>query len=219
MAGRILLSALLAAVAIFIWGFIYWAAIPFGPSTIKQIPNEDSVRSSLSGSLTESGAYAFPMMDMKEQDKEKRDAAEKNWREKYKAGPRGMVFYVKEGGEPMAPPQLVWGFIDSFIAALAMAVLLAMALPALPMYGQRILFVTLGGLFATLAVDLGYYNWWSFPANFVFAQALYTVIAWFIAGLVMGRIMGEMGSGVNWGGEGGSKQGGYTFMPPVFVRK
>jgi hypothetical protein len=216
MAGRILLSALLAAVAIFIWGFIFWVALPFGPSTLKTIPNEDAVRSSLTSSLTESGAYYFPGMDANATDKA---AAEKSFRDKALAGPQGLILYKKEGSEPMAPAMMVWGFVHSFIAAVLMGILLVMALPGLPLYGQRVAFVTLGGIFAAYAVDSGFYNWWYFPLGFILANGIYTAIAWLIAGLIMARIIGEMGAaGMSWG-ESGPRGGGYIFQPPVYAKK
>lgn len=217
MAGRILLSALLAAVAIFIWGFIFWAALPFGASTMKTIPSEDAVRSSLSSNLSESGVYYFPGMDANATDKA---AAEKSYRDKATAGPRGLILFKKEGGEPMDPATLVWGFVHGFISAVLVGILLVMALPALPMYGQRVAFVTLAGIFAAYAVDSGYYNWWFFPGGFILANAIYTIIAWLLAGLIMARLIGEMGAGgTSWGGDGGPKGGAYTFQPPVFIRE
>jgi hypothetical protein len=218
MAGRIVLSALLAAVAIIIWGFIFWAALPFGAATLKTVPNEDALRSTLSQNLAESGAYLFPGMDPNAADKA---AAEAAFRQKSLAGPRGLLLFMREGGEPMAPAQIVWGFVFSFVAALLMAGLLAMALPALPAYGERVLFVTLGGLFATIAVDTGYYNWWYFPLGFILAIGIFTVLAWFIAGLIMARTMGEVapartGLGLS---DSSPRGGAYTFQPPVFARR
>lgn len=218
MAGRILLSALLVAVAITIWGFIYWAALPFGASSIKSIPNEDAVRSALSSNLTESGVYMFPGMDPNATDKA---AAEKSFHDKAAAGPQGLVLYQKEGGEPMAPQKIVLGFIYDFISALLVGILLVMALPGLPMYGQRVIFVTLAGVFAAFAETTGNINWWYFPVGFGVATAIYFVIAWFIAGLIMARLIGEMGPGRSSWGEGGDggRKGAYTFQPPVFIRK
>lgn len=218
MAGRIVLSALLAAVAIIIWGFIFWVALPFGAATLKTVPNEDALRSTLSQNLTESGAYHFPAMNPNAVDKAE---AEKAFREKSLAGPRGLLVFMKEGGEPMAPATIVWGFVFSFVAALVMAGLLAMALPALPAYGERVLFVTLGGLFATITVNAGYYNWWYFPLGFILATGIFTVLAWLIAGLIMARTIGE-GTPVRTGlglGDSSPRGGAYTFQPPVFIRR
>jgi hypothetical protein len=130
-----------------------------------------------------------------------------------------LVLYQKEGAEPMAPSKIVMGFIYDFISAVLMGILLVMALPALPMYGQRVAFVTLGGVFAAFAMTSGNVNWWYFPIGFALATAIYFIIAWFIAGLILARIIGEMGSsGPNWG-DSGPRGGAYTFMPPVFIRR
>lgn len=219
MAGRILLGALLAAVAMIIWGFIYWVALPFGASSISTLPNEDTVRATLSQNLTASGAYVFPGMDPNAADKA---AAEKSFREKSVAGPVGLLIYKKEGGEPMAPATIVTGFVHEFIAAVLMGILLAMALPALPIYGQRVLFVFVGGVFAAYAIDSGYYNWWSFPIGFTLANGIYTVLAWLIAGLILARVVSEGGPARmrhSSGGGTGGKGNAYTFQPPVFIRK
>ncbi len=216
MAGRILLSALLAAVAIIVWGFVYWAALPFGASSLSTMPNEDAVRSTLSQNLTASGAYYFPGMDPNAADKA---AAEKSYREKHVAGPVGILMYKKDGGEPMAPAVIVTGFIHAFISAVLMGVLLAMALPALPMYGQRVLFVFVGGVFAAYAVDSGYYNWWNFPIGFTLANGIYEAVAWLIAGLIMARILAEGGGARVRYSDEGPRGGAFTFQPPVFLRR
>lgn len=216
MAGRILLSALLAAVAIFIWGFIFWAALPFGQQSMNMITNEDAVRTSLNDNLGSSGVYFFPGMDHNAADKA---AAEKSFQDKAKAGPMGLVLFKKEGGDPMAPAQMVWGFVHSFISAVLMGILLVMALPALPMYGQRVAFVTLGGIFASYMVLSGFVNWWYFPIGFAIANGVYLIIAWLIAGLILARLIGEMApAGMNFG-EGGGRGSAYTFQPPVFIRQ
>jgi hypothetical protein len=215
MAGRILLSALLSAVAIIVWGFIYWTALPFGTSSLKALPNEGAVLSTLSQNLTASGAYYFPGMDPNAPDKA---AAEKTYRDKHIAGPVGILMYKKDGGEPMAPAQIVSGFIHAFISAALLGILLVMALPALPLYGQRVLFVFLGGVFAAYTVNSGYYNWWSFPVGFTLANAIYEALAWLIAGLIMARILGEGGPARGRYTDSGPRGGAFTFQPPVYVR-
>ena len=127
--------------------------------------------------------------------------------------------FKKDGGEPMAPAQIVTGFIHAFIAAVLMGILLVMALPALPMYGQRVLFVFLGGIFAAYTVDSGYYNWWNFPAGFTLANAVYEALAWLFAGLIMARILGGNGAARMHSTDDGPRGGAFTFQPPVILRK
>lgn len=219
MAGRILLGALLAAVAMFIWGFIYWAALPFGEGSMNTVPNEDAVRSALSQNLPDSGVYYFPGMDKNASDKA---AAEKSMHDKVQSGPLGLIFYKKDGTEPMAPALLFGGFVHGFIAAILMGILLAMALPALPLYGQRVVFVLVGGIFASYAVLSGFVNWWYMSLGFAFANGIYIVLSWLFAGLVLAWFISEGGprrvSYGSGGGSGGAKNA-YTFMPPVFIRR
>ena len=81
------------------------------------------------------------------------------------------------------------GFGHYFVSALLMAVLLQLASPGLGGYLPRVLFVTLAGVFAAVAITLGdpifLHQPWKTPLYF----AAFYVVSWFVAGIVLGAIV------------------------------
>src|SRR5436309_1824864 len=58
--GRIILGVVLASVAMFFWGFLYWGINPLPYQTWKKAPNDEAVQSALMATLPESGIYHVP---------------------------------------------------------------------------------------------------------------------------------------------------------------
>ena len=56
-------------------------------------------------------------------------------------------------------------------------------------YWTRVALVTVLGLFALVTVVVPYWNWYSFPADFVASEAIEHVAGWFLAGLAMAAIV------------------------------
>ena len=59
---RILLAGVLAGLAMYIWSSVAHIALPLGTVGLQQIPNEQAMLTSMSGSLSQSGLYFFPFM-------------------------------------------------------------------------------------------------------------------------------------------------------------
>jgi hypothetical protein len=219
MAGRIVLGSLLAALAMMIWGFLFWVVLPFGTIAVSNIPNEEAVRSALSQNLPASGAYGLPRPDDKTADPAMATAAA---HEKYKAGPVGLILFQKEGSDPMAPLRFVTGFIYHFVSVLLAGILLSLALPALPTFGQRVLFVTLAGVFAAFSIYSLWINWWSLPPLFAVISGVDALVLWLIAGLILAKAVEAGGfkmrapTGLF---AGASARSAYLFMPPVHIRR
>ena len=180
MIGKLFLGALAAAVVAMIWGVLFWAVLPFSSQVIKSTPNEEAVVKALKESGATTGVYLFPGPP----GNAGADAQTK-WMEKSKAGPNGMIILQKEGADPMAASIFIKGFIHYFVSALLAGVLLLLALPNLPSYGSRVLFLTLLGFFAGFFVDLSNAIWWQHPWNFSLLNLCYATGCWLVAALVM----------------------------------
>ena len=102
-------------------------------------------------------------------------------------GPIGVLVYHPTGRSPMSPAQLGIELLSNIAGALVAAALLAMG--GVAGFGARVLFVTLLGLFASLAIDVSYWNWYGFPGDMTLAAMLIQVSSWFFGGLVLARMI------------------------------
>ena len=90
----------------------------------------------------------------------------------------------------MEPVVLALGFLQEFVTVMLMGALLALAGPSLPTYVSRVRFLTLAGIAVAVFTDLGAPIWWRHPWPFHLVSAVYTVTAWFVAGLVLSAVVG-----------------------------
>ena len=171
---RLVLGALLAAVVLFAWGFLYWGLIP-SPG-FHEPSDEAALHQSLSEHLPESGAYYVPLPE-----------GGPDSIARYEAGPIAFMFVRTTGGSPMPASMMIFGFIHMFITALLIGTLLRMMLPQLPAYGDRVLFVALIGIATAFWSDFSWPIWWRTPWTFFVWLGLYDVLAWTLAGTVLAR--------------------------------
>jgi hypothetical protein len=180
---RVLLGGLVGGGVVFIWGAVSHMALPLGEMGVRPIPNEDQVVTAMRGAIREPGFYFFPGMDKSRQASKSEQEA---WEQKMKKGPWGVLIIHPEGGEAMLPRQLGTELATNIVAALLAASLLAQVRSG---YTGRVLFVTLLGAFGFVIVNVPYWNWYGFPADFTIAQAIEHVAGWFLAGLVLAAIV------------------------------
>jgi hypothetical protein len=175
---RILIAGLLGGLAVFVWGFISWAALPWHNATMPNLPNEEAVVEALRNNIAATGVYQFPGMPANEADS-------KAWAEKYQRGPFGVLIYTAQGTNPMSLKPFIGGLILNFITAMLVAYLLSLTGNNLAGFGQRLLFVALIGIFAALVSHISLWNWMFIPTGYSLVMAVDLVIAWVLAGLVI----------------------------------
>lgn len=186
MIARALLGALAGAATLMVWGFVYWALLPFGFYVMHATPHEADVVATLDAALPETGVYMVPMMSREEMSDE---AAMEAFTARHERGPLLQIFYRADGVNPMGGSVYFHGFLNMFTSALIVAGLLVLAAPGLLGYGQRVLFVFLLGLFAGVTVELAKPIWWHQPWDFWVFQALFPISGWLVVGLVMAAIV------------------------------
>jgi hypothetical protein len=172
---RLLLGALAAAVVLFAWGFVYWAALPFSFLVIRALPDAESLGQTLKGKIADDGLYfyAWPDPDLHARDPA---AARTEADRRLKEGPRIQVYYRKDGMDETAQAMMfAQGFLHYVVASLIAGGLLRFA--GLQRYLARVLLVAGIGLFAAI--------WFHHPWPWALFQAVYTVIGWLLAGLVL----------------------------------
>lgn len=177
---KIILGSLVAAVAMFIWGWIYWASGFASGAIIDRPADDDVAQRALVEAFQESGAYFVPY-DMDD---------EEAFNRRHEAGPLAMVFYQKEGAPAMQPMIFVQGFIHYFLTCLLIGVLLKMVLSSLASYGDKVKFTTLAGVTASFFTNLSDAIWMTMPLSYQTFVGVYDITIWIIAGLVLGKFIG-----------------------------
>jgi hypothetical protein len=179
---RVLVAALLAAVVLFFWGFLWWTVLPFAGWTMKPAPNEEVVTATLKTNLPESGVYFLPFPD---QSPEAQEAMQK----RHPEGPLVEVIYRKDGVNAMSPGYFAMGFVHMALSALLAGALLSLAAPALRSYVARVGFAALLGFFAAFAFNLSDILWFHHPWQFPVMMAAFNASGWLLASLVLGAII------------------------------
>ena len=178
---QLLLATLVGCLVMFTWGGISHLVI-FEGTGFKSLPNEDHVVKTLNESISEPGLYLFPGIDFKNSTQEQRAA----WENKFKTGSVGMLVYRPIGGNPFSPKKLIVQFISNLISVL-IATLVASLLYTT--YWGRVGIVSLLGILTCSSVSTIYWNWYEYPTLFFIAQILDMLIGFFLAGLVICRII------------------------------
>ncbi len=186
--GRLLLAGVLAGLAVFVWGMLSHMVFGLGEAAVKSLPNEAVVLPALNQNVKAPGFYLYPggMEAMQNAPKDQQEALTKQWEETYKTQPHGVLILTPPNGAGFSFPKLLVNELLSNIAGgLIAAWLLSLALGSLPSFGGRVLFVTLLGVFAVLAIDTSYWNWYGFPTKYLLASLADNALGSALAGVVL----------------------------------
>jgi hypothetical protein len=185
MSGRNWIAAIAGGIVLFMWGFISHMVLQLGEAGIKTIPaaTEESVLSTLKGSLNEHGFYIFPGYDI--QGHPTPDEM-KAWEEKYQSGPIGVLIYDPAGRAPLAPRQLLTELLANIAAAAIAAYVLSLVSGG---FARRVLVSILLGLFSWIVLNVPYWNWYGFPGDFTLVEGMDQILSWLLVGLVLARMV------------------------------
>ena len=148
----------------------------------KRLPNEDQLIETLKTNKDEEGLYFFPSKDFRHSTKEQDGV----WENKFRNGPAGLIVYKAVGGNPFSTNKLVVQFLSNLMSVLIAAIIAASLFGS---FWRRVLVITLLGVVACSAVSTIYWNWYGFPDSFFVAQILDMTIGFFLAGLVICKIV------------------------------
>ena len=149
------------------------------------LPDEAAVAGQIRSTVKDPGFYIFPGKDMS---KDASESEQQAWAEKAKQGPVGVLIVQPQGREFAMGPLLVTEVATNIVSALLAALVLSQV-RAGSGYWTRVALVTMLGVFALVTVVVPYWNWYSFPADFVASEAIEHVVGWFLAGLVIAAIV------------------------------
>ena len=178
---KLIIATLLGGVTMFIWGGFSHMVLFIGTG-FKPLPNEDKVIEVLKTNLPEQGLYFFPGKDFRNSTPEQDVVFES----KFRNGPVGLVVYRPIGGSPFSPGKLITQLLSNLLSVFIAVIIVSVISAG---YWKRVLIASLLGLLACAAVSSIYWNWYEFPTSFFIAQILDMLIGFFLAGLVICRVV------------------------------
>ncbi len=173
-----LLAPALAAVAMFIFGSIFWMN-PLPYKVISTTADDRAAAATLDTVFPATGLYLVPSPHSDPETAE----------ELFNAGPIAMVHFVKEGHPMMDPGMFLKGYLHYFVVAL----LLGMILRKSGVSGQgyccavklSILIGLTGGTLTTLSEPI----WWRHLWSWGLINLLYATLTFMVAGLVLAKFL------------------------------
>jgi hypothetical protein len=185
MAIRLLIGAFLAAIVMFVWGFVFWTLLAKQIGVMRPADSDVIDAMVKHAPELESGEYFYPPPPDPGDSEDDR----KNKEEKHKQGPLVEISYQAGGAEPMDPVYFALGFLHLVALGVIAGFLLIMALKNLPTYLSRVGFVLLLGIFATAAIDVAAVIWFRHPWRYPTMLAIYHASSWLLAGLVLAAVI------------------------------
>lgn len=174
---KFLLAPALAALAMFILGFLYWG-LPVSPAynTVSRVADDDAAAQALAQIFPSTGVYLVPGVHL--------DPAQLT--PLIERGPSAQVSFVKEGHNPTDPTGFIKGYLQYFAIALGLMIMLVRATPSFKCFSCRIRFATAVGLIGAL-FELTDAIWGRHPLGYHLAVGLYIVLECMLAGIVLAR--------------------------------
>ncbi|HEY6916550.1 MAG TPA: hypothetical protein VI381_02815 [Allosphingosinicella sp.] len=175
--GRIILGSVVAAIAMFVIGFIFFAT-PLGKLSYSSLGNMEAaaVQQTLAANLPKTGTYFIPSPE---------SSAEQTVM--YGQGPVATVHYNRGGFPAMDPGVLMGGFILNFVTALLIGAALLGIADRVTDFPSRARLAAIFGVAASALLHLGpplyYHQDWT-HAIYLFVADGITLAA---AGLILAR--------------------------------
>ena len=182
---QLALACPLAAVAMFLWFFVWWAMLPFQAMVISSLPDEPALTQALQTSIPDSGVYFLPFTGMSAETPAEQEA----FLERHRQGPLVQIFYRRAGVDIADGTFILLGMAHYLATALLLGILLRQAGSALPGYGQRVRFCTLVGALAALCCDLANPVWFHHEWSWWLVMAASHVTICLVAGMVLGALI------------------------------
>ena len=173
-----LLAPALAAVAMFIFGSIFWMS-PFPYKVISGTADDRASAAALDAIFPETGLYLVPSPLIEP------DLAN----ELFSQGPSAMIHFMKEGQPMMDPAMFVKGYFHYFVVAFLLGIILRKTAGSLKGYCGAVKFSTLIGLTGGVLTTLSEPIWWRHLWSWGFINLLYATLSFMVAGLVLAKFL------------------------------
>jgi len=186
---KILLTAILGGIVMFIWTSIAHMALPLGEAGIREIPNESAVVSAMQSNIGEqTGLYIFPGPGVgKNATREEKNEAMKHMAEKMAASPSGILMYHAPGRPFAIGKSLGIEFGTELLEAILVVFLLAQT--RIVSFAGRVGFVLIAGILAAITTNVSYWNWYGFPGAYTASYMLIQIIGFLLVGVVAALLL------------------------------
>ena len=180
---REIIAGIIGGIVMFAWGAVAHMFLGVGEAGVQSLPNEDAMVACMKANIPNAGLYFVPGMDMTRSPTNEEYAA---WSQKYETGPNVFLVYRPTGIAPMSPRQLGFELLSNILAAIVGAFMLSWTVPS---FGKRVGLAAMIGLAAWLSVNVSYWDWYRFPANFVGSELIEQFIGWGLSGAAIALIL------------------------------
>jgi len=181
--ARLIVGVIVAAVVLYLFGFVYWGMGPYAGAIWKHAANDEAAGAALAKHFPENGTYYVPAHNQEP----------KTVARLFDEGPVAFVHMLAVDGRPQLDPSImIGGFFLNLLAIIMIAALLKVAAPALPTYAARVGFVALAGAAATIFIEGNEIVWWQITWQWKLYQAVYDVGFWIIAGVILSAFIGTI---------------------------
>ena len=172
---RIVIGILLAALAAYVWGFLYWGLSGPAYSAWQTLEDDEAVMTVLRENFPRNGTYYVPG----------RNHDEATAGRLFEQGPVAFVHILARDGRPMMDPSIMGlGFVHYIVGA----ALLVLVLSLTGLQGAAAIKASAAiGLFVVVMAHMGEAVWWQVSWGWKLGQALYDLIAITIMGAVLSR--------------------------------
>lgn len=172
---KLALGAVVAAIAMFVWGFIYWGTGIVDLFTHMTPEAETALSEALKTNLTADGVYFVP---------EPKHGTPDEWQQRMSVGPLAMINYRAGGAAPMGV-MMGMGFAHMLVTAALLGVLLQMLLPATHGYVDRLKLIAVAGFIAAFYIHFAQPIWWHYPWIHAATGFVYDLVSFTIAGAIL----------------------------------
>ena len=183
---RILIAALLGALAMFAWTSVAHRATPLAYIGFSPIPNEAPVLSAMESSIgAKPGLYFYPWLDPKDPHAMDKGALLE------RAPGHGLLLYhpaniqMDDNMMPMLATEFAKQFVQALIAAFIVSLMVGAS------FATRWGAVVLIGVSASIATNVSYWNWYGFPLDYTLAAMTIEIVSAICAGVVIAWWMGR----------------------------
>ncbi len=186
---RVLLKGtVVGGLIVFLWSAVSWMALPYHGRTLAKFQDEPAVQRALVSNVLGSGVYILPHPDQvmaHAADSQVRLMA----RRKQDQIAKGFFAFavVQTRGTGVMPVQMGRALAIQMLGSLLMTWLLLQAGPI--SYRRRVFFVMVVAMTGGILSHLPQWNWWGFPDGYTLMEMLDLLAGWFLAGLVLARIV------------------------------
>jgi hypothetical protein len=182
---RILIAALLGAIAMFVWTSIAHIATPLGVIGFSKMADEAPVQAVIDTSVgAKPGLYFYPWVDPGDPNMQHKTAAAE------KTHAHGLLLYSPAGqnADSDMGPMLIKEFVKQFVQALIAAWIASLMVGG---FATRWLVVT--GMFVSsaIAVNVSYWNWYHFPLDYTLAAITMELVSGIVAGAAIAFWLGR----------------------------